>query len=304
MKQGKLLLACCLILLSVGCKKEEVVFTDVTPPAYAGIPTVQVNNYVNRLFIDLIGREPVDLEMEAETATLESAGLSIESREDLIDKLMFSTAFVEGDSTYNKAYFIKVYEDLKARMIEGASEGILWQQYNVFYSQSIVDSVNGNFDDMQRNRQAAERMMDVIESGEELRQGLITIGEVHRRMCYNAVYDEINMGSFNFVNASFQDLFDRFPTQSEFDSGFEIIEFNEPDVIFGQAAQNKGEYLDILVGSDEFEEGLIRWVYQGMLARDPSSYEVFSFLETNSGNLTLSATQKAVLKTDEYAGFD
>lgn len=292
-----------LLLALASCRKEEVVFEDNTAPPYAGVPTVQVNNYVNRLFIDLIGREPLDVEMALEVDSLEAGGLSMAARTSLVSRLMSSTAYVEGDSSYHHAYFFKVYNDLKARMIEGASEGILTEQYNQFYTQSLVDSLNGDFEAMQRNRQAANRIAEVQTSGIDLRLGQASIQEVHARMCHNAIYDEINMGSFNFVNATFSDLFDRFPTTEEFDNAYQIIEFDQAAVVFGQAAQNKGEYLDILVGATEFDEGLVRYAYRSLVSREPTSLEVFEALNNLNGNLTLGAVQLPVLISDEYAGF-
>lgn len=293
-----------LVLLALAsCRKEEVVFEDNTVPAYTGVPTVQVNNYVNRLFIDLIGREPLDAEMTLEVDSLEAGGLSLEARTALVTRLMSSTAYVDGDSSYRHAYFFKVYNDLKARMIEGASEGILTARYNQLYSQSIADSLNGDYEAMQRNRQAANRIAMVQSSGTDLRLATATLREVHARMCHNAIYDEINMGSFNFVNASFSDLFDRFPTAEEFDNAYQIIEFNEAAVVFGTAAQNKGEYLDILVNAPEFDEGLVRYVYRSLVSREPTSLEVFEALNDINANLTLGDVQLPVLISDEYAGF-
>ena len=61
----KLLYAAFFVLvLFASCRKESQRIVPETPvPYYAGIPTVLVENYVNRLFIDLIGREPIDSEM-------------------------------------------------------------------------------------------------------------------------------------------------------------------------------------------------------------------------------------------------
>ena len=277
-------------------------FTDNTAPTYDGVPTVRVNNYVNRLFIDLIGREPLDAEMALEVETLETAGLAMDARSELVDKLMTSTAFLEGDSSYSHAYYFKVYNDIKARMIEGASEGILNGYYQVFYSQSIADSINGDFEAMQRNRKAANRLRDVMLSGQALRLGEIDIREVHRRMSYNAVYDVINMGSFNFINATFSDVYDRFPTTGEFDNAYQVIEFNEPAALFGVAMQNKADYLEVVTEATEFDEGLVRYAYKSLLSREPTSVEVYQTL-TDLENFTLGAVQAPVLISDEYAGF-
>src|SRR6218665_3290708 len=68
-------------LFVVGCKKpEQEVFTDNNIPVYTGTPTLLVENYVNRLYIDLIGREPNDAEMAADVQVLENASLSQQAR--------------------------------------------------------------------------------------------------------------------------------------------------------------------------------------------------------------------------------
>jgi hypothetical protein len=96
-----------LVFLFSSCKKEEelVVISGNTIPDYNGTPTILVENYVNRLFIDLIGREPTDIEMESKVNFLKSGSLSSAIREQLVDDLMFSNEFIEGDSSYTKAYF-------------------------------------------------------------------------------------------------------------------------------------------------------------------------------------------------------
>ena len=51
---------------------------------------------------------------------------------------------------------------------------------------------------------------------------------------HNGIYDLINMGSFNFVNAAFDDVYGRKPSSDEFNRSFKIIEKNIPTFIFNQ----------------------------------------------------------------------
>ena len=74
-----------------------------------------LENYVNRLYIDLIGREPLDDEMERDVLYLRDNDVSFGSRDSLILKLQSDTLFIEGDSSYKKAYFHRTYEMLKVR---------------------------------------------------------------------------------------------------------------------------------------------------------------------------------------------
>lgn len=49
--------------LFVSCTKEETVIRNNNqPPKYSEISTIMVENYINRLFIDVLGREATDVE--------------------------------------------------------------------------------------------------------------------------------------------------------------------------------------------------------------------------------------------------
>lgn len=293
-----------LFFFFVACKKEDLVFEDNTPPAYTGVSTVVLNNYVNRLFIDIIGREPLNVEMEAEVAALREADLGFEARGALVDKLMFNTEFIEGDSSYRRAYCVKLYENLKARFIEGASDAFLLDEYNMLRGNAVLDSLNGDMTAYTLKMQDARRIEALLESRQEWQEGQITVSEMVQRMLLNTIYDEINMNAFNFVNASFDDLFFRFPTQPEFESAYTIVEFNQPSTLFNSVAQNKLEYVELLTGTGEYYEGMVVWIYQSLLSRSPASSEVFSSAIDFRNTLNISAVQRTLLISDEYAGFN
>lgn len=294
------------LLLFASCKKEEViVFSGNTPPPYAEIPLIKIENYVNRLFIDLIGREPTNAEMAAETNTLRQAGLSTEARTSLIQKLMFAEIPSPGTTeTYTDAYFRKLYEDQKARFLEGASEGALLEEYGLWRGIAVLDSLNGDMLGYELFNLEATKVERVLQSRLELQQALITIDIMCKRMMYNSYYDNINMNSFNFINASFDDCLYRFPTSSELDGVYPAIELNLPGVLFGQAIGNKDDYLNVLTGSSEFREGMIRWCYRSLLSRDPSSFEVMQASSASALHGTIQPVQQLILITDEYAGFN
>jgi hypothetical protein len=291
-------------VLLASCKKEPVVFEDNTIPEYAGVSTVVLNNYINRLYIDLIGREPLNAEMESDRNFLRTNNLNASSRTQLVDRLMFSTEFVDGDSSYRRAYVVKLYENLKARYIEGASEALLNERYGLFRGNAILDSLNGDMTSYAMNMAEALRLDSLMAGRISYQNDAISIAELARRMMFNAVYDDINMNAFNFINASFDDSFFRFPTQPEFDQAYQIVELNEPSVLFGMVAQNKLEYLQILTSTGEFYEGMVIWAYQSLLSRNPTSQEVFTAAETLENTLDFSAVQRTILISDEYAGFN
>ena len=134
--------------------------------------------------------------------------------------------------------------------------------------------------------------------------GEIEVKDAFARPLDNAVYDRINMNTFNFLRASFNDLFGRYPTSDEFDNGFVIIEENIPGLLFGQYATNKGEFIQIMVNSKEFYEGMVRWSYGTLLARDPETEEIEVSMDKFYFDHNLPALQKTILVTDEYANFN
>ena len=100
------------------CKKDGEIIPGNNAPYYDGIPSVVIENYINRLFIDLLGREPLDVEMAIELAALKAAELNTSARNVLINKLQTDATFIQGDSSYKHAYYIRFYELSKARMLE------------------------------------------------------------------------------------------------------------------------------------------------------------------------------------------
>jgi hypothetical protein len=294
----------CFLLLAVSsCKKEEqIVFDDNTIPDYNNVPTLLVENYVNKLYIDLIGREPTDTEMAADVATLEAGALSAAARALVVNKLMYSIEEANG-TPYTEAYFRKLYNDQKSRFLDAASEQVLESEYGLWRAVAYQDSLNGNLFGYEIIMMEANKVLDVLESRLELQNGTIQIDEMCRRMMYNSVYDDINMGSFNFINASFDDSFSRFPTQAEFDLVYNAIESNSAGVLFGTSVNNKVEYLQTLVANAAYDEGMIRWAYQTLLSREATSSEVFNRMSLFGPNHAIQAVQLFILSTDEYAGF-
>lgn len=305
MNQLKLAIVCMAVFFA-SCKKEPetVTFSGNTIPPYDEVSTLLVENYVNRLFIDLTGREPTDAEMDAEVAALEAGDLSTEVRGALVDKIMTNTAFIEGDSSLKHAYYQKFYDDHKGRFLNGASESEMYEMYYLYYFISVQDSMAGNMLAYELNRAEANEMRAAIESRRDLMTGAIDVKEMCRRMCYNPLYDEINMNTFNYINATFDDLYYRYPTEAELDQAFPPVDYNGSGILFGTVINNKTEYLNLLLNNSEFGEGMIRWAFISLLGREPSSVEIYNLIDNFNTGQNIRYVQKSILITDEYAGFD
>ncbi|MCI5055530.1 MAG: hypothetical protein MRY83_05430 [Flavobacteriales bacterium] len=291
---------------AAGCKKDKVLETvpDNNVPDYDGVATVIVENYVNRTFIDLIGREPLDIEMEAEVAALETASLSAEARSALISKLQTDITPRQGDSSYQYAYYIRFKELVMARMLEGASDGAIDGFLGPILFGAMIDSINGDWNSYNEKMARAQKLIDLKTIHTDYLGSSVTIREIFRRTIDNEVYDEINMNSFNFINACFDDLYDRFPSSEEFNRSYEMVEFSNASSIFGQSGANKDEYMDIVTSTDEFYEGVIHWQFNSLLARNATSAEIFKLLPQFKNDLDVQFIQLEIMKSDEYANFD
>ncbi len=285
------------------CEKETIIIPNNNAPNYDEIPTILLENYVNRLYIDLIGREPLDEEMNLDVQFLRDNNVTIESRDTLISKLQFDTTYVEGDISYKNAYFHRLYEMVKVRMIEGASNAYIENEMGIFLFFYEVDSLAGNLIGAHNNLINYYRLKDVIDSESMLYNNFIDIKEMHRRMLNNAIYDQINMNTFNFVNAAFDNLLFRYPTQNEFNNSYSMIEDEIPQIVLGFSGSNKDDLINIICNSREFYEGIIHWSYLTLLARVPSTIETDYLMNDFYITCDFHKLQRYIMKTDEYAHF-
>lgn len=275
-----------LLLTCFSCKKETITVDDNNAPIINNIPAVKIENYVNRIFIDLLGREPLDDELARETTALRDADLASAARRTLIEKLQNSADFIEGDTSYTHAYHQHLYGLAKVRCIEGASDENI---------DEFIDSGN--------DPEFIAKLVALKASKAQLRNGEITIEEMFGRMINNAIYDVINMNTFNFVNASFDNLLWRFPTDFEFQTGFNMVDSGIEGTLFGQTGSNREDYTEIIISSREMFEGLIIWAYRQLLARSPSTSETVALLEDFYNTKNFKEVQAVIMISDEYAGF-
>ena len=290
-------------LLAIGCKKDPDLVPDNDAPYYSEVSDLLIENYINRVYIDQIGREPFDAEMNSERMTLKAANLSFEARETMILKLQTNTDFIAGDISYKHAYYNRLYEQGKARFMEAASNAEIQEVMGPIAGGILNDSLTGNWEGLAQRYALLEKLQAVLDSEEKYFNAEIEISEMFAAMLNNAVYDEINMNTFNFVNATFDNTFFRYPTQTEFYAGFNMVEYSQPANLLGASGQNKDEYVNILVNSREFYEGLIVWSYQVLLAREPSTSETNTLMQDLWVDHNLQKVQRAIMITDEYAHF-
>lgn len=292
------------LLLFTACEEpaKVIVVPDNPIPPYHGVSELAVKSFVYRAYIDLIGREPLETELIRDYGYLQRRELEMGAIDTLLYRLQHDTTFISGDLSYRHAYSWQVYVKAKARTINGESDSEMEFDIQQLEQKYVKDSLLGDKLGMAFALKEIQKLRDVIQSSVEFRDGQIDIQEMYRRMLLNEIYDEINMGSFNFVNASFDDLFFRFPTTAEFEAAFDVVEFNKSREILGTNCQTKQGYAEVLTESREFYEAGIQGEFLSLLGRSATDEELLSLFADYYENHDYAWLQREIMKIPEYGG--
>ncbi len=281
------------------CKKDPLLIdnhldTTITgnePPPYNGISELQIKLYINKLYVDLIGRQPTTLELDDHFTYLKSNNLSANSRDLIADQLLTNSDF------YNR-----LFDLTSADMTNGIDTVDINDEITQFYTFIYYDSINGYTQNLPYYYAELLRFNNLNTCVDDLKNGSISIREFYRRFLDNYFYDQVNMGTENFVKGSFDDLFLRAPTTSELQYAGSMVD-GASTTLFDQSGTSKGDYEIIMVNSPEFIEGFIRKCYLQYLLRNPTSGEMGLETQLLNTSLDWKTMIKKLVSTDEYAGF-
>jgi len=275
------------VLIISSCTKIDDVVVDgnIHPPDYT-IENTTIENYINKLYISAIGREPTETEFISDYSVFRESNLSQESREIVIDGIL-------NKQEYNNNLFKLESEHL----LLGLDTADINQ--NIFVLNILLSTANG-IDSIYFAENLA-RILKLQEVLPGLSNGSISTIEMHKRMVNNNFYDEINMGTENFVISMFQSFMQRYPTNSELDNGKLMVNDNNSSVFF-VPGNGKEDFINIFIGSDEYYSGQTNILFNRYLFRNPTSEESvnYSLDYINSQNYKL--LQRRILSTNEFVG--
>jgi hypothetical protein len=146
------------------------------------------------------------------------------------------------------------------------------------------------------------KMDSLIQAKERLNNEEIGLEEFYRAFCFNYVYDEINMGSLNFVQACFENLFGRGPTPDELDRAIKMVD-GTSSYLFLKGGNSKSDFLNIMISNPEFLVGRTKDVYNQLVQRNPNTSEEVVGVQMLQEAVNMKGLQVEVAKTKEYAGF-
>jgi hypothetical protein len=275
------------ILIISSCTKfEDVIVDGNTHPTDPTIENTVIENYVNKLYISTIGREPTKVEFDDNFETLREGNLSQQSREIVIDKVL------------DKAeYFNNLFKLESANILNGVDTNMINER--VYIYNFLLTTVSG-FDSIYVVYEL-ERMLTFQQALPELNAGTITNTELYKRMVNNNFFDDINMGTENFVVAMFQHFLLRYPTGAEVDNASDMVNDGNATLFF-ETGNGKDDFISIFFSSDEYFTGQTSILFNRYLFRYPSSEESVNYSLDYINTDDYKILQRRILSTNEFIG--
>lgn len=277
-----------LLTLTSSCKKDkEVIIEGNTHPPDGTVSNVVKENYVNKSYISVLGRKPSPTELSAGIAILNQHNLSVADRNQVLDDIFAKPG-------YNQ----RLYDISVATLLDNLDTAQITTFIYVFQTLLIDPQYQAQWPLIQAEKTKLELLKASVA---DLNSGTLSVIGLHKRCINNYMYDQVNMGTENFVVSMFQNFLYRYPTEEELAQGKQIVDGFE-GVIFLQTGYVKDDFINIFFGCNNYFEGQVRDLYLKYLFREPTSMEVSEKATVYKNSLDYKALQKAILASDEYAG--
>jgi hypothetical protein len=286
---AKYFLAFIFILGLAACTKTETnIVPNNVPPPDGTIDSATIVIYLNKTYINMLGRKPVGSEQSAAMVTLRSHNFSVADRQAFVQTLF-------GRPEYNRTLFINA-ENLYLNNADSAEVAATIYLFQYELSQSP------NNPPLDSALTFEIRRLDTLQATlNRMYAGLVDYRGMMRTILDNYMYDQINMGTQNFVTSSFQNFLLRYPTVSELSNGENMVNSTTAE-LFLVVGQSKEDYINIFFNSDDYIQGQVQLMFQNYLFRKPTSAEFAYYANIYKSTNDYKQLQLAIFSLNEYAG--
>jgi len=287
--QKLFLLLIVLVTISSCSKTEDVNIPGNVPPPDHTIDSSTISIYVNKAYINMLGREPVSNEKLTALGILRQNNFSVDNRKQFISSLFSAAEY--NKNLYNVANneYLRNLDSMEIESQIFIFNNLLTQpQYAPFYDYL-------NFEIYRLD--TLKTVLPMMAAGTMDYRGMLS------RMTNNYFYDQINMGSENFVVSTYQNFLFRYPSDAELLAGKTMVDGNT-STVFLKLGKTKYDYIGIFFDTDDYYEGQVRFIFKKYLFREPSSAEIFKYSNIYKTTGDYKQLQKEVFSLDEYAGLN
>lgn len=278
-----------LILISVlwSCGEKEIWIKDNVPPPDLTVEDIVIENYIQKCYISLLGKKANATELNEAFVLL---------RENPRDENLRKT-FV-ADLVTKPLYFTNEVNIMRTDYLNGVDSTEIANQIGIY--EFIITTTNNEFE-IELFQNEIKRLEALQSVAEKWMNNLITTADLHLLCVNNPLYDEINMGSENFVVSLFQNFAFRYPTVAELEAGKSLFD-GAPSVFLLQSGKNKNDLQDIFFSSKQYYEGVIITLFERYFYRYPTSFEIEFYSAKLATNKNYTPIQIDLLSSKEFMG--
>lgn len=280
------------ILSFSSCKKDSIIVDGNEAPPDNTVENVTKENYVNKLFISLLGRKATDQEFQDAYALVNAHNFAKNDRAALVTLLQSKSEFADNEFKIVQSNYLNGSDTNDAR----TWISIFKQNQSIATDSQVIKAYQKEID----------RLLPLFSVADDLRSGALNFIDLQKLTVNNFIYDQVNMGTENFVVSVFQNYVMRYPTNPELTNSKQMIEYDPQattsPVLFLQLGSSKDDFISIFFSYDEFFEGMVRTQYMRFLFREPSSVEMAEQTTALKNSKDFKALQSFILSSEEYAG--
>ena len=273
------------------CSKDEelVAITGNVAPPDETIEEVVVSNYIQKTYIALLGRKPVETEQESSIAQLKAANLSHSSREAFVANVLSS-----NEAEYHESEFTR----MTSEYLNGLDSADFASDKAIL---EFAITLTTNPLEIALYEHEIMRLDILIGLEARLKSKSVNIVESHQILVDNFEYDQINMGTENFVVSLFQNFCHRYPTVYELTEGKNMVD-GKSALLFAKEGKSKSELISIFFNHAEYFEGEVRTNFLRFLYREPTNDEIALLAPKYQQDQKYEDLLKYILTLDEYVG--
>ena len=277
------------VFLSCNNDNDSILVEGNIAPPDPTVERVIVESYINKLYISLLGREPSTNEFNSAIDLL---------GEQLIEQdRILLVSQIQSDPNYFKNQIDIFRQDY----LNGIDTAQIRDDYILPYENELENVVNPFFyEEIEKELNSLYLLYDIYA---DINLNNIDVIEVHRRIVNNPIYDDINMGTENYVVSMSQNFLHRYPTNAELESATAMVD-GEQSYCFGGNGNSKNDFNELFFSHDGYFEGQVITNFNKLLYRNPNTNESSEIAILYKNSRDFKELQKSILISNEFIGIE
>jgi hypothetical protein len=271
-------------LLLASCARDNIVPVD-NLPADSTITQIELENYINKTHIALLNRKPTQAEL---TQSLQQLDVDRYNR-------TIRDTYVLGIQDLDRSKWA-IWQFLSDRILDGIDTTQVRESADIF--QYRVDN-SGTQNEKDYWQWLLDRTNNNLVALEGWYNQDSTYNSLVGWMVRMPIYDEINMGTENFVVSIYQHFYHRYPTDHELTQASKMVD-RQWGLLYGVNGNSKADFLNIFLNQGEFQQGLIINAFESYLNRIPTTIESDKYHHNLNNGWDYLKLQRYLLTSSEF----